>query len=188
MPDITPAPDQRHILSRLTLILGGARSGKSAEAERRALMRAEELGVEPVYLATAQAWDEEMAARIAQHQQQRATAGWRTVEEPRALATVLAREAGVGRVVLVDCLTLWLSNLMMEEADIPAAVDGLLETLEAVPGDIILVTSEVGLGIVPENAMARQFRDHAGLLHQRLGARAETVVMMVAGLVMPVKG
>ncbi|WP_191970777.1 bifunctional adenosylcobinamide kinase/adenosylcobinamide-phosphate guanylyltransferase [Methylobacterium soli] len=165
--------------TRMILVLGGARSGKSAYAE--ALIEAE-----PgpwLYLATAQAWDDEMRARIALHRARRPE-GWITRDVPMALAEAVAGSTGP---VLVDCLTLWLTNLILAEADVPAASAALVEACAAAPGPVILVSNEVGLGIVPENALARRFRDEAGRLHQRLAARAERVVLTVAGLPLVVK-
>ena len=162
----------------VTLVLGGARSGKSAWAE--ALIRREPPPW--TYLATGQAWDDEMRARIAAHQAAR-PAGWRTVETPLELPGVLARQAGP---VLVDCLTLWVSNLLCADLDIPA--DALLTALAGRRTATVLVSNEVGLGIVPDNALARRFRDEAGRLHQRVAAVADQVVLTVAGLPMVVKG
>ena len=164
---------------RMTLVLGGARSGKSAYAE--ALIEAE-----PgpwLYLATAQAWDDEMRDRIAQHRARRPE-GWITRDVPMALAEAVGRATGP---VLVDCLTLWLTNLILAEADVPAASAALAEACAAALGPVVLVSNEVGLGIVPENALARRFRDEAGRLHQRLAARADRVVLTVAGLPLVVK-
>jgi adenosyl cobinamide kinase/adenosyl cobinamide phosphate guanylyltransferase len=167
-----------HSPFRLAFVLGGARSGKSRHAE--SLVTA--LPKPWVYLATAQALDDEMRARIALHRAQRAD-GWRTLELPRDLPAGLAGE----RPVLVDCLTLWLSNLMLEGADIAAACGALEAALDARAAPTVLVSNEVGLGIVPDNALARAFRDAAGRLHQRVAARADHVVLMVAGLPLRVK-
>lgn len=158
-------------------MLGGARSGKSRFAERLAL----ESGFEPVYLATAEPLDEEMAVRIAEHRARRGT-GWRTVEEPLDLVGALARECGPERAVLVDCLTLWLTNLMIGQRDVAAEGARLIDALGGLRGALVLVSNEVGQGVVPENAMARAFVDHAGRLHQSLAARADAVVVLVAGL------
>lgn len=167
------------------LILGGARSGKSALAETLAL----ESTLEVVTIVTAEAADEEMAARIQHHQQQRPP-HWRVVEEPLLLATALAREASPQRCLLVDCLTLWLSNLLC--CDDPQFLDrqisSLIDGLVPLPGRIILVSNEVGLGIVPMNPQARRFRDLAGRLHQDLAAHCEQVVFTVAGLPLVMKG
>jgi adenosylcobinamide kinase/adenosylcobinamide-phosphate guanylyltransferase len=172
-----PAPADRPLLPGLTLILGGARSGKSREAERRVLAS----GLEPVYLATAEALDDEMAARIAAHRSRRGPA-WRTIEEPLDVAGALKREAAAGRACLVDCLTLWLTNLMVRGRPIEPEVDRLLQLLPDLPGARVLVSNEVGQGVVPTGAMARAFVDHAGRLHQRIAERADVVVFMTAGL------
>lgn len=171
-------------MTTLTLILGGARSGKS----RRAEALARESGVEVVYLATAEAVDDEMAERIARHREDRAAHGWATVEEPLDLAGILTREARPGRIVLVECLTTWLTNLMVHGHDIDAAATALLAWCDAPSGPAILVTNEVGFGIVPEHKMARDFRDHAGRLHQLVAERADRVELVVAGIPMTVKG
>jgi len=166
--------------SQLTLVLGGARSGKSCYAEGLIAR----LPPPWVYLATAQAFDGEMRVRILAHRARRA-AGWRTVEVPLALPDALrdAEDAPV----LVDCLTLWLSNLMLGDADL-AAAEAALDAALRRAAPTVLVSNEVGLGIVPDNALARRFRDHAGQLHQRIAARAGRVVLMVAGLPLFVKG
>ena len=165
------------------LVLGGARSGKSALAER--LTRAG--GAMPLYIATAQAWDDEMRARIAEHRAQRDGLGWTTVEAPLALADALAA-APAGQPVLIDCLTLWLTNLMLGEHPVDQATAALLETLTARPGLTVLVANEVGLGIVPDNALARRFRDLAGRLNQQIATQADTVVFTAAGLPLLLKG
>ena len=167
----------------MTLVLGGARSGKSARAETLVGTS----GREAVYLATGRAWDDEMRERIDLHVTRRGPA-WRTVEEPVDLAPTLAREASASSAVLVDCLTMWVTNLMLEERDVDAAGDDLVAVLPSLPGDVVLVGNEVGLGIVPENAMARAFRDHAGRLHQRVAAVADRVELVAAGLPMVLKG
>ena len=167
--------------SNLTLVLGGARSGKSLHAE--ALVTAHPPPW--FYVATASAFDREMAARIEEHKRRR-DHGWRTVEAPVALGKALA-EAPLDAPVLVDCLTLWLTNLMLEEHGLAAAIEALELAVEARRGPTVLVSNEVGLGIVPESALARTFRDEAGRLHQRLAARAGHVLFMVAGIPMIVK-
>lgn len=172
----------RRLSPGVTLVLGGARSGKSRFAE--ALVASS--GREPVYVATATAIDAEMVARIARHRQRRG-AGWRTVEAPVDLAGALAREDGAGRAVLVDCLSLWVSNLMMEEADIAQAGERLAATLSAMRAPVVLVANEVGLGIVPDNALARSFRDHAGTLNQAVAGLARTVYLVAAGLPLALK-
>jgi adenosylcobinamide kinase/adenosylcobinamide-phosphate guanylyltransferase len=163
--------------NRLTLVLGGARSGKSRHAEQLALAS----GRAPVYLATAQALDDEMARRVAMHRARRGRA-WRTVEEPLDLVGTLRRECAPERIVLVDCLTMWLTNLMVAGRPVEAESARLLEALPGLPGPAVLVSNEVGQGIVPDNAMARQFVDLAGFLHQGIGLQADAVVFMTAGL------
>ena len=166
-----------------TLVLGGARSGKSRHAEALAAA----CGLTKVYVATATAWDEEMRARIANHRQVRAGAGWRTVEEPLALRDTLAREAGPGRIVLVDCLTLWLSNLLLGGQDTDAEASGLAADLSRLGGAVIFVSNEVGWGIVPDNALARAFRDAQGRLNQAMAQVCEHVVLVAAGLPLVLK-
>jgi adenosylcobinamide kinase / adenosylcobinamide-phosphate guanylyltransferase len=166
----------------LTLVLGGARSGKSRHAERLVIAS----GLAPVYLATAEALDDEMAARIAEHRARRG-ASWRTVEEPLDLVGTLCRECTRGHAVLVDCLTLWLSNLMVAKRPVFAEMTRLLELLPGMPGVLVLVSNEVGLGVVPTDAMARAFIDHAGWLHQRIAEQADVVVFMAAGLPLHLK-
>ena len=175
-------PDSTCRVPRLTLVLGGARSGKSAYAERLI----EALPPPWLYVATAQAWDDEMRARIAQHRARR-PGGWETREAPRDLAGLLAGTEP-GRPVLVDCLTLWLTNVLLAEADLAAETAALAEACARHPGPLVLVSNEVGFGIVPDNALARRFRDEAGRLHQRLAALADRVVLTVAGLPLVVKG
>jgi adenosylcobinamide kinase/adenosylcobinamide-phosphate guanylyltransferase len=160
------------------LILGGARSGKSGLAERRAAVS----GLRVTYVATARALDAEMAERLRRHRQRRPD-DWGLMEEPLALAASLTRIAAPGRCLLVDCLTLWLSNLLAEGDERAAREQqALLEALPVLPGHIILVSNEVGQGIVPDNALARRFRDQAGVLHQALGEVCERVTFTVAGL------
>jgi adenosylcobinamide kinase/adenosylcobinamide-phosphate guanylyltransferase len=167
----------------VTLVLGGARSGKSVFGETLVLGS----GLEPVYVATAQAWDDEMRQRIGTHKARRG-AEWVSVEEADDLDSVLKREARPGRAVLVDCLTVWITNLMMAEADVAARSRRLCDTLAGIESPVVLVSNEVGLGIVPENAMARAFRDHAGRLHQDIAALAATVYFVAAGLPLKMKG
>jgi adenosylcobinamide kinase/adenosylcobinamide-phosphate guanylyltransferase len=164
-----------------TLVLGGARSGKSRYAE--SLIK----GFSPpwAYVATAEAGDDEMAARIKAHRARRG-AEWRTVEAPRDLAAALA--ACRRMPVLVDCLTLWLSNLMLAEADIDTEVERLETVLAAAAAPVVMVANEVGSGIVPDHPLGRRFRDLQGTLNQRLAAGADRVVLMVAGLPLAVKG
>jgi adenosylcobinamide kinase/adenosylcobinamide-phosphate guanylyltransferase len=168
-----------------TLILGGARSGKSALAERLA----GDSGREVVYIATAQAGDAEMAARIAHHRARRPQQ-WLCVEEPMHLADVLREHARGDRCILVDCLTLWLSNLL-GDADMQGFErerDRLLKVLPELPGDVLLVSNEVGLGIVPMGELTRRFVDEAGRLHQAIAALSERVVFVAAGLPLVLKG
>ena len=165
--------------SRLTLILGGARSGKTRYAE--GLIKA--LPAPWIYVATAEIWDEEMRARIERHKADRSEKGWLTIEAPLDLSTALHTD----HPVLVDCLTLWVTNLMLGEHDIEAATDRLEAVLAERSAPTFLVANEVGLGIVPDNKMARDFRDHAGRLHQRLAQKADRVLLMVAGLPLTVK-
>jgi adenosylcobinamide kinase/adenosylcobinamide-phosphate guanylyltransferase len=166
---------------KLTLVLGGARSGKSRVAESLIARHPPPW----LYIATAEAGDAEMAARIAAHKMRRGP-DWVTIEAPHDLASVLAEQGN--RPVLVDCLTLWLSNLMLANSDIDGAVARLEQALEQARGPIVLVANEVGSGVVPENALARRFRDLQGQLNQRLAARADRVVLVVAGLPLFMKG
>jgi adenosyl cobinamide kinase/adenosyl cobinamide phosphate guanylyltransferase len=167
-------------MSGVHFILGGARSGKSRHAE--ALVQA---WPQPwSYIATAQAFDDEMRARIAEHRTRRPD-GWRTIDAPLDLAQAL-REAG-DTPVLIDCLTLWLTNLILGEHDIVTAVAALLAALSARKALTVVVSNEVGLGIVPDNALSRRFRDEAGVLHQRVAEVADHVVLVVAGLPLQVK-
>jgi adenosylcobinamide kinase / adenosylcobinamide-phosphate guanylyltransferase len=166
------------------LVLGGARSGKTGFAERLA-MRA---GEHPLYLATAEALDAEMRERVKLHQQQRQKR-FATLEEPLALATALKAAAKTHDVILVDCLTLWITNLLGANRDVAAAVDELIATLPLIDSaQVILVSNEVGLGIVPDNALARLFRDLAGAAHQRLAEICSEVHFVIAGLPMTLKG
>ncbi|MBM3543048.1 MAG: bifunctional adenosylcobinamide kinase/adenosylcobinamide-phosphate guanylyltransferase [Alphaproteobacteria bacterium] len=166
---------------RLTLVLGGARSGKSRYAE--SLIEA--LPKPWIYLATAEAGDEEMAARIATHKARRGT-DWRTVEVPHDLAAALGK-LPAGAAVLIDCLTLWLSNRLLAGADLDAEVSALTEAVTAHDGALVLVANEVGLSLVPDTALGRNFRDLQGLLNQRIAAKANRVILMVAGLPLIVK-
>ncbi|HEX3500195.1 MAG TPA: bifunctional adenosylcobinamide kinase/adenosylcobinamide-phosphate guanylyltransferase [Stellaceae bacterium] len=175
-----------HPLPHLTLVLGGARSGKSRYAE--ALI--EGAAGDAVYLATAEPGDSEMVERIRHHRARRAAQSptrWRTVEEPLALASSLAEMARPDRPILVDCLTLWLSNLLLAGRDVAAETAGLLVALPGLAGPVVLVANEVGLGIVPDNALAREFRDRAGILNQAVAAAADHVVLVAAGLPLVLK-
>lgn len=179
-----------------TLIFGGARSGKSAYAEKLAAQS----GKRVVYIATAQAGDEEMQARIALHRQQR-PAGWLTVEQTVELADAIRRHAAPDSLVLVDCLTVWLSNLLFSEPrDYPEIGKiippdsfarqraQLLQALQDVQGDVILVSNEVGMGIVPQGAVSRWFVDEAGRLNQAVAAACDRVFWVAAGLPLTLKG
>lgn len=163
-----------------TLVFGGARSGKSRFAETLVADRLVRTGGEAVYVATAAAGDAEMAERITRHRADRDPA-WRTVEEPLDLVSVLEREASDGRVVLVDCLTLWLSNVMFADRDADAEIAALARSLPHLAGPVVLVSNETGLGIVPDNALSRAFRDLQGRLNQAVAAAAGRVVLVAAG-------
>lgn len=166
-----------------TLVLGGARSGKSRFAEQ--ICR--DSGLNLHYIATGRAWDAEMEARIAAHRADRGPA-WTTHEAPLSLIETLAAIDDPGNIVLVDCLTLWVTNLMMEERAGTAEFEALAKAVAAPRARIVLVSNEVGLGIVPDNKMAREFRDHAGRLHQRIAEVAEQVYFVAAGLPLKMKG
>jgi adenosylcobinamide kinase / adenosylcobinamide-phosphate guanylyltransferase len=167
---------------RSALILGGARSGKSAYAQSLA----EGYGPERLYLATATPGDEEMAARIARHQADRGQ-GWTTVEEPLEVAAALLKHARAGRVVVVDCLTLWLTNLMLAGRDPGPAVTALADAIRALAGPAILVSNEVGMGIVPDHKLGREFRDWQGWANREIGAACEAVIFVAAGLPLQLK-
>ncbi|WP_313239763.1 bifunctional adenosylcobinamide kinase/adenosylcobinamide-phosphate guanylyltransferase [Stutzerimonas kunmingensis] len=166
------------------LILGGARSGKSRFAERLAA----ESGLAVTYIATSQPLDGEMTERIAHHRERR-PAHWTLVEEPLQLARVLRAQAAAERCLLVDCLTLWLTNLLMldDPARLAEERDALLECLDGLPGRILLVSNETGLGVVPLGELTRRYVDEAGWLHQAVAERAQRVTFMVAGLPMTLK-
>jgi adenosylcobinamide kinase / adenosylcobinamide-phosphate guanylyltransferase len=170
-------------LSGPTFVLGGARSGKSRFAEQLIA----DCGLERHYVATGRAWDQEMRDRIAQHRTDRGDL-WTTHEEPLDLADCLSSIDAEDRAILVDCLTLWVTNLMMEERDMAMEFAGLRSFLSKARSRIVLVSNEVGLGIVPENRMARDFRDHAGRLHQMIAATAAEVYFIAAGLPLKLKG
>lgn len=167
----------------ITLVLGGARSGKSAHAQALAEANPGEL----VFLATAEAIDDEMAERIARHRADRGPR-WRAVEVPLALGEAVARERGEGSTLLVDCLTVWLGNLMHHEVAVEPAVDALLRALAIGAGNVILVSNEVGLGLVPETPLGRRFRDEAGRLNQRVARLAGRAKIIVSGLALTLKG
>jgi len=182
MPDQSSQSRPTPSLPRLMLVLGGARSGKSRYAEQ-AIVAASGSGI---YLATAGVGDAEMAARVAEHRARRGPT-WSTIEEPLEIARCIASEARPDRPILVDCLTLWLSNLMHAGRDIAGETERLMAALAGAGGPVVLVANEVGLGIVPETALGRAFRDRAGGLNQRVAAAAERVIFMAAGLPMLLK-
>lgn len=179
-----------------TLVIGGARSGKSVHAETLALASDKQL----VYIATAQAGDAEMQARIAHHRERR-DGRWTTVEETMALGAAIEKHSGPDTLVLIDCLTIWLSNLLFaERTEFPAVGAiapsacfhqeraSLLQALENAKGEVILVTNEVGQGVIPQGAVSRWFVDEAGRLNQAVAARCERAVLVVAGLPLMLKG
>ncbi|MDO7836677.1 bifunctional adenosylcobinamide kinase/adenosylcobinamide-phosphate guanylyltransferase [Sphingobium sp. HBC34] len=165
------------------LVLGGARSGKS----RYAQAQAEDFVGDLVYVATGQAWDDEMTERIAAHRADRGPR-WRTVEEPLDLAAIIAAHSRPETLLLIDCLTLWASNLLLAGRDMDVERATLTHAIAGAPGPVILVANEVGLGIVPDNALARRFRDAAGRINQAVAATATQVVFVAAGLPLVLKG
>ena len=169
-------------LPYIHLILGGARSGKSGYAEQLAAKS----GSDVVYLATATSYDDEMAQRIKQHQSDR-PASWPTIECPTNLPQTILAQGQAGRTLLVDCLTLWLMNLMMAEKDLAKAVDELLAALKQCPAQILLVSNEISMGVVPMGELSRNYVDELGRLHQKVAAQANNVTLMVAGIPMVVK-
>jgi adenosylcobinamide kinase/adenosylcobinamide-phosphate guanylyltransferase len=164
-------------LGKIILVLGGARSGKSKFAQAQAEASDGKL----VYIATAQAFDAEMAERISRHQSDRG-ARWQTVECPLDLGRAVRDNQGAGATLLIDCLTIWLSNIMLNDHDIAAAISDLGSQLTASASDVILVSNEVGQGIVPDNVLARRFRDEAGRLNQQMAEIADDVWFVIAGL------
>ena len=170
------------MLPPVTLVLGGARSGKSRYAEQLV----ERQPGAWIYLATAEPGDAEMAVRIRLHQARRG-ARWRTIEAPLELTATLSQAAAPAVAVLVDCLTLWLANLLGAGRDVEAEVARLIAAIPRLRGPVVFVSNEVGLGIVPEGEPARRFRDHAGQLHQGIAAAAQSVALMVAGIALMVK-
>lgn len=169
----------------LQLILGGARSGKSRLAEKLA----SDSALEVIYIATSQPLDGEMNARVAHHRERR-PAEWGLIEEPLELARVLRENASAERCLLVDCLTLWLTNLLMldDPARLAREREALLECLASLPGEILLVSNETGMGVVPLGELTRRYVDEAGWLHQALAERCQRVVLTVAGLPLTLKG
>jgi adenosylcobinamide kinase/adenosylcobinamide-phosphate guanylyltransferase len=179
-----PQAAPRHMASHVILITGAARSGKSSYAEARAAV----LGPRRVYIATAEAKDEEMSRRIAEHKNRRGNS-WATVEEPLDLSSALLAQQGRADCALVDCLTMWLSNLLLYRGAELAReqVEQVVKTLRRLDFPVVMVTNEVGWGIVPENALARQYRDLAGWANQRVAGAADEVVLTVAGIPMILK-
>lgn len=169
----------------LTLVLGGARSGKSGYAQRQAEQAAEAAGRPPVFIATAEAFDDEMRDRIVRHQAERGQ-GWRQVEAPLDLAEAV-RALSAEDVAVVDCLTLWLSNQMLAERDLAAAVHDLAQAMAACPATLWVVSNEVGWSLVPDNPLGRRFRDEAGRLNQRIAAVADAACLIVAGMRLPLE-
>lgn len=173
-------------MKEVTLVLGGCKSGKS----RHALDLAERYGTPRLFIATCVPYDEEMKRRVALHRQERDDA-WRTLEVPLDLSEAIADHGREGKVLLVDCLTLWITNLLMaceDEALVQRKVDRLGEALVSVSCPVVLVSNEVGAGIVPENRLARLFRDIAGIANRKIAAVSDRVVWMVAGIPVQVKG
>lgn len=168
-------------LPKLTLVLGGAASGKSAYAE--GLIAGS--GLQKVYIATAQVYDAEMEAKVARHREMRGE-GWITYEEPLDVSAILS-QVQVGQAVLLDCATLWLSNVMLADHDIAAASAGLVQGLADCAAPVVIVSNEVGQGIVPDNALARRFRNAHGALNQAIAAQADSVVAVMAGLPLVLK-
>jgi len=169
----------------LQLILGGARSGKSRLAEKLA----SESGIAVTYIATSQPLDGEMNERVRHHRERR-PAHWRLIEEPVELARVLRDNASADSCLLVDCLTLWMTNLLMvdDPLRLGAERDALLECLAELPGEIVFVSNETGMGVVPLGELTRRYVDEAGWLHQALAAHCQRVVLTVAGLPLTLKG
>lgn len=176
------------VLPGLTLVLGGARSGKSLHAESLITGHIDSSAMltRATYIATAEAGDGEMAARIADHRARRGER-WHTVETLLALGDAVVSAAANGRPVLIDCLTLWLSNVMHAELELAAETATLLDAFDHADGPVVCVSNEVGLGIVPETPLGRAFRDAAGHLNQRVGAQADRVDFVTAGIPMTIK-
>ncbi len=169
-------------LPNLTLVLGGAASGKSAYAESLIL----QAGGTPVYIATAQAFDAEMVEKIARHRHMRGD-GWTTIEEPIDIAGALGKCTGTDP-ILIDCVTLWLTNVILDDHDVEHYSNALLSALADCQAPVVIVSNEVGQGIVPDNALSRRFRNAQGRLNQRVAAEAELVVAVMAGIPLTLKG
>ncbi len=162
-----------------TLILGGARSGKSNYAEKQAI----ESGFERIYIATAKILDNEMKQRVARHKEDRESQQWTTIEEPLALANCLQKWASPERVIVVDCLTMWVTNLLSEDSDmLKTEIAALLNSIKKLSGEVIFVSNEVGMGIIPMGELTRLFVDEIGRVHQQLAQEVDNVTLMVAGL------
>ncbi len=171
-------PHSSHLKTQ-TLLLGGARSGKSSYAEKQAV----ESELERIYIATAKVLDNEMEQRVSRHKKDRASHQWITIEEPLALAECLQQWASPERVIVVDCLTMWMTNLLSEEPDtLKKEVDALINSLKILTGEIIFVSNEVSMGIIPMGELTRLFVDEIGRLHQQIAQEVDNVTLMVAGL------
>ncbi|MEM9786625.1 MAG: bifunctional adenosylcobinamide kinase/adenosylcobinamide-phosphate guanylyltransferase [Pseudomonadota bacterium] len=170
------------MLPKVSLVLGGAASGKSAYAENMILRT----GLAPVYIATAQVFDDEMAAKVQRHKKSRGT-GWHTIEAPINVAAAI-KAARADQAVLLDCATLWLTNIILGELDLDQNINDLLEALRCSKAPIVIVSNEVGQGIVPDNALSRRFRNAQGTLNQQIAAQADIVVAVMAGLPLVLKG
>lgn len=168
------------------LILGGVKSGKSRRAESLAKAWAATTHGKVVYIATARAYDDEFGERIKRHQAQR-PADWETLETPLKVAERLNQYSGKGCCVLLECLTLWLSNLLCDDLDLRCNIEQLCDAIAHYDGELIIVSNETGMGIIPENALARRFGDESGLLHQRLASLCDDVTLVVAGLPLSLK-
>jgi len=168
------------------LFIGGCRSGKSTAA----LQRAQQIGgARKIFVATCQPYDAEMQLRVERHRRER-DAAWETIEEPLEIADIVRQQSGPQTVILVDCLTLWLTNMVVADADdasINQRIETLTEALSKARGAVLLVANEVGMGIVPDNAMSRRFRDWAGSLNQQMARCAREVILTVAGIPVPIK-
>ena len=179
-------PDQKKVsqnmLPKLTLVLGGAASGKSAFAEGLVL----DTKLSSIYIATAQIYDDEMAQKVARHRDQRGT-GWQTIEEPIAVAAALGR-VNADQAVLVDCATLWLTNIILGGLDLADECSALTAALADCAAPVVIVSNEVGQGIVPDNALSRRFRNAQGTLNQQIAGKADLVVAVMAGLPLVLKG
>ena len=182
MPAVGSLSRARQIMNRCTLVLGGAASGKSAFAENLIF----QTDRPRVYVATSQAWDDEMRQKIADHQTQRGP-DWRTIEEPVDIAAALSGVAP-HEAVLIDCATLWLTNVMLGDYDLGTETDRLMSALAGCPAPVVIVSNETGLGIIPDNKLARDFRNAQGRLNQTLAAQADAVVFVAAGLPLVMKG